>query len=481
MLDFLKSSFVQNTKKELLETVGEGELYGRRIIAGLSGGADSVALTLALFALSSELGFKLCACHVNHMIRGSEADRDEEFSRKLCSRYGIEFQAFKRDVPEIARNEKKGLEEAARDVRYEIFEAVKKSKDDLIATAHTASDNAETMLFNMIRGCGTGGLSGIPKRRGSIIRPIIFADRRDVEAFLSDIGEGYVTDSTNLLDDCTRNIIRHNIIPMLKVINPSFIKSASSLSTLSKLDNDFLDRCAKESFTDDITAISKLDYAVSSRIIGEMYRRESGSMLPFWHTQMLVSKISELVRRNCGEAKSYDLPGELCARIECGRLSIVKKEAKDLVFEEYDIEAKKGINPICGDEYIVVIENISNKACNTDKNPSVFEYNNNFYTLFMEVSLFSGIIGSIRLRSGKSGDKIRISGMSKDIKKMYSAKRIPVNERKALPRICDSKSGEIIALPYVGVCDSQHECTEERDLLLRLYKITSRSDFSDNG
>ncbi len=459
------------------EMFSENELSGKKILVGLSGGADSVSLVLCLCALSGKYGFSVLCAHVNHMIRGSEADRDEEFAKALCERLGIEFYSTRIDVPYLSRERKKGLEEAARDVRYEYFESfIRDSKADFIATAHTASDNAETVIMNMTRGCGLSGLCGIPMRRGNIIRPLLYASRSDIEDYLSVCGESYVTDSTNLEDDCSRNIIRHRIIPELCAVNPAFTEAVSNMTRLAKRENSFLESLAEKSFTDDIYELAALDGVLRARIISGMYREKCGAALEMKHTDLLCREVEKAAKEKNGERRIFNLPGGISAVFECGKLLLVK--AEELQSEDdlgYEIYPDFGINELCGGSMLAVM-------CKESENKGKFcrklEYNKNIYSLFMEAKLFSDIIkGKILLRSGKPGDKIRISNMSKSVKKLFSAKKIPVGERKLLPRICDSESGEILALPYTGLCDRALEAAENSDIIIRLYRLSTRSDF----
>ena len=197
------------------------------ITAALSGGADSVCLLIILKELSDKYSFTLDALHINHCIRGKESDRDEEFCRNLCKKYDIPLTVIRTDVPAAAAESKKSLEETARDIRYKAFEKHAGDKGK-IATAHTVSDNAETVILNMARGTGLKGLCGIPPVRDNIIRPLIDVTRQQIEDYLKSMNQGFVTDSTNLSDDYTRNRIRHKIIPELLKINEGFYKTFSS-------------------------------------------------------------------------------------------------------------------------------------------------------------------------------------------------------------------------------------------------------------
>ena len=186
---------------------------GQPVVAALSGGADSVALLLALHTL----GYAVRACHVHHGLRGDEADRDETFCRALCDAQHIALDVRRVDAAAHAREHGLSIETAAREVRYAALEAA--AGGSVIATAHTANDNLETMLFHLARGTGAAGLAGIPPVRGSIVRPLLACTRDEVEDFLASRGQGFVVDSTNLSADYTRNQIRLTAVPALLAVN----------------------------------------------------------------------------------------------------------------------------------------------------------------------------------------------------------------------------------------------------------------------
>lgn len=192
---------------------------GERVAVALSGGADSVSLLLAL----SELNYSVFAVHVNHNLRGEESLRDQRFCEALCQKLGVPIFVESVDVLSYCSKEKCSVELGARELRYE---AIKKHADCCkIATAHTLSDSLETTIFNLARGCGVKGVSGIPPKRGFIIRPLIDCSRSEIEKYLWEKGQDFVTDSTNLEAECSRNIIRLNVIPELERINPGLIKT----------------------------------------------------------------------------------------------------------------------------------------------------------------------------------------------------------------------------------------------------------------
>lgn len=248
----------------------------KHIAVALSGGADSMALLMGLYMLREELGLTISAVHINHCLRGEESDRDEAFVRKQCNALNIPLAVEKIDVAQIAREEKISVELAARQERYRVFE---QTVCDALATAHNSDDNLETVLFRLTRSTGLSGLCGIPPRRGKIIRPLLYCSRDQVEAFCRENAIAFVTDSTNLSDDFTRNRIRHSVVPVLKSLNPSLLTSFSKTVELLTNDRDYLDSIALEEFDKryidsklNIQGIESLPRAVSSRVISSFLK-----------------------------------------------------------------------------------------------------------------------------------------------------------------------------------------------------------------
>ena len=225
------------------DTINKFDMFDKseRLLVCLSGGADSVSLLLCL----KKLGYDICACHVNHQLRGDESDRDEKFCICLCERLGVELFTYKVNVIDYCKENNVSVEEGARELRYSIFSSVNADK---ICTAHTLSDCIETTVFNLARGTGLRGLCSIPPKRDNIVRPLIECTREEITAFLHELGQDHVTDSTNLTDEYTRNRIRHNIIPQLESINPSLMKSFANTLQYLRKDMEYLERCAEKAF-----------------------------------------------------------------------------------------------------------------------------------------------------------------------------------------------------------------------------------------
>lgn len=274
---------------------------GDRITVGLSGGADSCALLLGLLALKDRLGITVSACHINHNLRGAESDGDELFVRELCRSRKVPLDVFPIDVKGAVQKHE-SLEETARRLRYGCFGKIT-SAGAKIATAHTANDSAETVLMNMIRGTGTKGLAGIPPVRDGFIRPLIFCTREDTEEYCRKNGIQFVTDSSNLSDDYTRNRIRHKVLPLLAEFNPSVIAAISRMSEAAGDDAGFLDSYAAEQAEKcvmgagyDSRKLKELPNAVRFRIIASELKKNGVEP-----SKLRIDQCSEIIGKGMGK------------------------------------------------------------------------------------------------------------------------------------------------------------------------------------
>jgi tRNA(Ile)-lysidine synthase len=215
---------------------------GDRVLVALSGGPDSVALLYVLLALKPEYDLTLWALHLNHKLRGAESDEDERFARKLASDLRLKFLSKRVDVKKQAKRRKLTIEEAAREVRYGYLQEVAEEvKADKIALGHQADDQAETFLMRLIRGAGAAGLSGIPAKRGKIIRPLIRTTRDRIEDFLKTNRITYRLDSSNYLTDFNRNKIRLELLPILKrQFNPKIVESLNRAADIISLQGEYV-------------------------------------------------------------------------------------------------------------------------------------------------------------------------------------------------------------------------------------------------
>ena len=211
------------------------------VCAGVSGGADSVALLHVLKRLQPEFGYVLRVVHVNHLLRGEESDQDACFVKTLCDEWGVPCRIVECDVAAIAAAQKQSLETAGRAVRYAAFE---EECCDAIAVAHTCSDSIETSLFHIARGTSLKGAGGIPPKNGPVIRPLIDCTRKEVEAYIQEHGLSNVTDSTNAEDEFSRNFVRHNVVQPMKERFPSFERHYALFMDDVSLTQSFLEEKA---------------------------------------------------------------------------------------------------------------------------------------------------------------------------------------------------------------------------------------------
>jgi len=240
-------------KEKVLETIKKYNLIENedKIVIGVSGGPDSITLLNVLSEIKQEkiIDFEIVVCHVNHMIR-KEAVEDEEYVLEFCRKYNIECFIKRIDIEKMAKETKIGTEEAGRIARYEFFnEILEKTSSNKIATAHTANDNAETVLMNIIRGSGTAGLKGIEVKRDNIIRPLINITRDDIEKYCEENNLNPRIDKTNFENIYTRNKVRNMLIPYIKEnFNPNIIEGINRLSELSKAENNYLEKETQKIF-----------------------------------------------------------------------------------------------------------------------------------------------------------------------------------------------------------------------------------------
>lgn len=387
------------------EAVGTYLIGANTIAVALSGGADSVALLGVMLKLKDEYGFSVFAAHFNHKLRGAEADRDEQFVKDLCEKLGVELICGEGDVLSFSKKEKISTELAARQLRYEFLD---KLPAEFVATAHTASDNLETVLFNLARGSGIGGLCGIPVKRDKYIRPLIFCTRAQIEDYCKENGLDFVTDSTNLSNDYTRNRIRHKIVPLLKEINPAVESSVTNTSLELVLDRDFLDAVAREEYNKRTTGkglnvkdINSLKPAILSRVLRLFCLDKTGVTPDYKHTNDLFCvAVSDSVR--------CSLEGGFVAEKQKGILKISSLNS-EITFN-------------------VKIERIKN-----DK-----KVNNLLLNNLLDCDK---IVGEPIVRQRAEGDKIRLAGRgcTKTLKQLYNENGIPQNVRKNLPVIADDK------------------------------------------
>jgi len=427
---------------------------GDTVICGLSGGADSVCLLLVMCEISRKIGFTVKALHVNHCLRGAESNRDEEFCRKLCKKLNVSFKAVSCNVTAFAEKKQLSVEESARVLRYGIF--AENSKNAKIATAHNANDNLETVIFNLARGSALKGVSGIPPVRDNIIRPLLAVSRREIEDYLKILNQNYVTDSTNLSDDYTRNKIRHQILPVLCGINPSLVEtSVNSLETLRK-ENSLIDDMTQQALSNcrngnEFHGLESFHEVVRRRCIARLL---SENALPYSHNR-LADTDNVLIHGG-----KINISGDIFF-ISDGHNAELKKIPPVSEPKVISTELKTGENSIFPNKVFcceVVLCEDFRKIYGVHKKLT-------FYLLD-----YDKIVGRVILRNRRFGDRIRLHGndFTSSVKKLINEK-IPSGQRTEL-HFLEDENGTVFA-EKLGIA----ERVAPDDKTVRLLKISIRN------
>ena len=300
---------------------------GAKVLCAVSGGADSMCLLHLLKSLEAERGIRVAAAHFEHGLRGEESLRDMAFVEDWCRSREIPCVTERGDTRALAAAEHLGLEEAARKLRYEFLaRTAERLGCARIATAHTADDNAETLLLNLVRGSGTRGLGGIPPRRGKIVRPLLETERTEIEAYLAANGVPHVEDSSNGSLAFSRNRLRREILPLLRELNPALNEALGRTAALLRQDDEFLCGIAEEWLENNFSGESlplaelrALHPAVAARVVRAVCPQS-----------LSAAQTESVLRFAEGTELAYlDLPG-LRLRREQGRLFLRNAEPPEI-------------------------------------------------------------------------------------------------------------------------------------------------------
>ena len=310
-------------KLQIRKTIVEKELIeeGSKVVIGLSGGPDSVCLLSILSELQRPLHFKLFAFHVNHGIRGVEADADEKYAKKLCESLNVPFTSIKVDIPKMAFKQNKTEEEMGRIVRHgELRNFAKEIGTETIALAHNKNDQAETVLMRILRGTGVHGLCGMDfKRPDGIIRPLLGTTRAEIEEYCKEKALKPRIDKTNSELDYTRNKIRIELLPMLEdEFNPAILDALTRLSESAKDDDNALNLLADEHMTNSVKELAKMDDALFARVIYKLFKDEG---LTEDISSVHINALRKAVLKNVG-GKVIEFPNKYRAEITRGKVKI---------------------------------------------------------------------------------------------------------------------------------------------------------------
>lgn len=380
---------------KLSQALGELTAPGDTLVCALSGGADSVALLFGAFLLADKLGLNVRAAHFNHHLRGAESDADEAFVRSFCLGYGIPLTLG----GGLVEPGKKGLEAAAREARYDFLRTL----PGKIATAHTADDNAETVLMHLLRGTGLKGLGGIAPVNGRVIRPMLSITRQEVEAFLDEYHLPHREDSSNAGDTFLRNRLRHRVVPLLKAENPSFSLGVSAMARRLREDEAYL-QAQLEPEMPGVGVLRSMPQALQSRYL-ERFLKESGIREP---EQAHIAAARGLLDSPKPSAR-MNFPGSITIARDYDRLRVQPHcplpAPQPLAVPGQTVLEDWGIR--------VRVDSAANGGFGVR------------------------IQGTLTVRSRRPGDTIRLSGGTKTIKKLMIDEKISAQKRDFIPILAD--------------------------------------------
>lgn len=453
-----------STRRKIKKFIEENNLlsYNDKIVVGVSGGADSVFLFLVLAEFASEYALSLCAVHVNHGIRGKEALRDEEFTVSFVEKTGYSCYVFHKDIPALARSLKLTEEEAGRKYRYECFENVRKELGyNKIAVAHHKNDQAETVLFQMIRGSGIKGLGGMKPCNGNIIRPLLNISHSEIEEALKAQGEIYCIDATNADNEYARNCIRNNILPYIaKNIQPAVVERLVSTSSQLRDIYEYIEKQAKKLYKDIVTEtetacyteadlLLKTDKVLQREVFMYMIEYMAGKRkdITSKHIEMLI----QLLDKETG--KRVYLPYTLCAGKDYGKIWI--KRAKDITINnnslatiEIEVPGKVELEYNNGERHIILFKREYKFSDIIKKNncTKCFDYDK---IKFMP-----------QFRHPENGDYmwLRTDGFKKKLSRILIDSKVPVNERSSLWVLAEGS--HILWIPAMERCSAYYYVTD---------------------
>ena len=403
---------------------------GDNIICAVSGGADSVCLFYTMLEIRDEFGINVFAANVNHLIRGEESDNDSRFVKELCDRHGVECFYREYDVKNIARERKLGEEECGRLLRYEFFQELsKKIGNAKIATAHNLNDNAETVLFRLVRGTAAQGMGGIKHRRENIIRPLLDVSRKEIEEFLTKNKYNWCEDSTNKMPIYARNRIRLCAMPVLNEISNNAEEKIVSAAQLISDDNEFINNCADEAMkkcivNDEILLceLNNVPIPVKRRVVANVFKKWKINDI---NAEKIENFIDFTLKDN---GKKFDVNSEFYAMKSYDKVVLCKRTEKTQMCEILDFD-----KDVCTENWYLSVCVVSGNLQKRSNACAVFDADK--------------ILPPFTVTYRKDGDKIKPKGMSgtKKLSDIFTDIKLESKKRNVVPIV--RKDDEII---YIG-------------------------------
>ena len=402
---------------------------GGTVLCAVSGGADSMCMLHLLHAMGEQGGFQVAAAHFNHRLRGEESERDEAFVRQRCGQWHIPLTVGSGDVAAQAARQGAGVEETARAMRYAFLQkAAEEAGACRIATAHNADDNAETLLLHLIRGTGLQGLTGIPPRRGEIVRPLLTVSRAEITDYLERQGIDYVEDSSNTDQSYTRNYLRCQVMPLLRACNPRLIEHMGQTIGYLRCDNDYLNaqayracqaaRWAEDDLVIEASVIAALPNAVAPRAVRRLLE-----MMGDGETNCSAAHLNAVVELCRGEdpsAVAFLPHGRLAQRIY--KELLLTTQADPGTFDPVPLDLD-GETEAAG--WVI--------ACRPARCPDTPPRPDHFY-------LAAPLGGEVVARPRQVGDEICLPHRPghKRVKRLMIDAKLPRRERERVPVLADS-------------------------------------------
>ena len=418
---------------KVLKTVKKYNMLSRgdRVLIGVSGGADSIALLEFFVSVKEKYDLDICVAHIEHGIRGEDSVNDAEFVKNYCTKLGVNFYLKTIDAPNLAKKAKMGVEEYSRMARYDFFNTI---ECDKIATAHNLTDNIETLLFRLARGTGLKGACSIPAVRGKIIRPFIEVSSGEIRKWCNDNNIPYRVDCTNSDSAYSRNLIRLEILPLFEKLNANYQDNIENFISDVNEDYAFIDDYVKSIYPKivknneiDLPKLNELDLSIKKRIL-IMFFDENGYSLNRIHLQSVID-----ITLKSGKTQIKENIFAISAK---GKIRIAKFN---------DLNKK--------DEFVTKILNID-------------EFKDKNIDFYCDCDK---IVGNIIIRAKQAGDRIKPAGrnVSKTLKKLFNESAYPIEKRDKKIVVCD----DFGIVGVIGLCADERvkvDCNTAKILTIKL-------------